>query len=80
MTKAEENIIQWACNLTEAVVAGDYHLPKPMNIAINNLQDAAWDLAKERGWSSPKNGCSKEFLDCKSEYWTEIENKLRRIA
>ena len=80
MTKAEENIIQWACNLAEVVVAGDYHLPKPMNIAINNLQDAVWDLVKERSWQSPKDGCSHEFLEEKKKYWQEVEDKLRRIA
>ena len=77
MTKAEENVIMWACNLAEAVVAGDYHLPKPMNIAINSLQDATWDLAKERGWTTPVDGCSLDFLEMQKTYWEEVENKLR---
>lgn len=80
MTKAEENVVQWACNLAEAVVAGDYKLPKPMNIAINGLQDAAWDLANERGWTSPKDGCSEEFLMRKSVYDSDIEECLKKGA
>ena len=80
MTKAEENVVQWACQLAEAVVGGTYHLPRPMNIAINSLQDAAWDLAKERGWQSPKDGCSAEFLEEEKKYWQEVEDKLRGKA
>ena len=80
MTKAEENVVQWACQLAEAIVGGTYHLPRPMNIAINSLQDAAWDLAKERSWQSPKDGCSAEFLEEEKKYWQEVEDKLRRKA
>ena len=47
MTKAEKNVVQWACQLAEAIVAGTYGLPKPMNIAVNSLQDAVLDLVKE---------------------------------
>lgn len=79
MTKAEENVIQWACNLAEAVVAGDYHLPKPMNIAINNLQDATWDLAKERGWKTPVDGCSQNFLEMQKAYCADVENKIKNM-
>lgn len=80
MTKNEENVIQLACNLAEAVVAGDYHLPRPMCSAINSLQDAVWDLANERGWISPKEGCSKEFLAESAEYWREVEDKLKNAT
>lgn len=80
MTKAEENVVQWACNLAEAIVAGDHRLPRPMNIAINSLQDAVWDLADERGWMSPKDGCSAEFLEEKKQYWQEVEDKLRNAS
>lgn len=67
MTENEKKVIQWAFNLTEAIVAGDYHLPKPMNIAINELQSAAWDLAKEMG-SDPGKLCSEDFKKEISEY------------
>lgn len=78
MTKAEEDVIQWACNLTKAVVAGDYKLPRPMNIAINSLQDAVNVLADERGWRTISEGCDKTFLAREKEYWDEIESKLRK--
>ena len=77
MTKAEENGVQWACQLAEAIVAGTYGLPRPMNIAVNSLQDAVWDLVKERGWQSPKDGCSREFLEEEKKYWQEVEDKLK---
>lgn len=79
MTKAEENVVQWACQLAEAIVAGTYGLPKPMNIAINSLQDAVWDLVKERGWQSLEDGCSHEFLEEEKKYWQEVEDKLRNV-
>ena len=78
MTKAEEDVIQWACNLAEAVVAGDYRLPRPMNIAINGLQDAVSVLADERGWRTTSEGCGEMFLARKKEYWDEVEAKLRK--
>ena len=78
MTKAEEDVIQWACNLTEAVVAGDYKLPRPMNIAINGLQDAVSVLADERGWRTISEGCGETFIAKKKEYWDEVEAKLRK--
>lgn len=80
MTKAEEEVVQWACNLAEAIVAGTYSLPAPMNIAVNSLQDAVWDLVKERGWKSPEDGCSHEFLKYEKKYWHEVENKLRNTG
>ena len=79
MTKAEENVVQWACQLAEAIVAGTYGLPRPMNIAVNSLQDAVWDLVKERGWQSPKDGCGHEFLEEEKKYWQEVEDKLKNM-
>jgi hypothetical protein len=79
MTKAEENVVQWACQLAEAIVAGTYGLPKPMNIAVNSLQDAVWDLVKERGWQSPKDGCSHEFLEEEKKYCQEVEDKIKNM-
>ena len=79
MTKAEENVVQWACNLVEAIVAGNYKLPKPMNIAINSLQDATWDLAKERGWTTPTDGCSQNFLEMQKTYREDVENKIKNM-
>ena len=80
MTKKEENVIQWAFNLASSVVAGDYNLPRPMNIAINGLQDAVWDLVRERKMLNVRAGCSKEFLRKESEYWNEIQDILTKKA
>lgn len=80
MTEAEENVVQWACQLAESIVAGMYGLPKPMNIAVNSLQDAVWNLVEERGWKSPKDGCSAEFLEEEKKYWQEVEDKLKKGA
>lgn len=80
MTKIEENVIQFACQMVESIVAGNYNLPRPMNIAINSLQDAVWDLVKERGWLSPKDGCSIRFLEEKKQYWQEVEARIKAYA
>lgn len=80
MTEAEENVIQWACNLAEAIVAGDYKLPAPMCRAINELQDAVHDMAWERGWKTIKDGCSQEFLEYSAKYWSDLEAKLKKGA
>lgn len=77
MTDKEKKVVEWAFNLAHAIVSGDYRLPKPMNIAINSLQDAVWDLVKERGWQSPKDGCSHEFLEEEKKYWQEVEEKVK---
>ena len=77
MTNAEEEVIKWACNLAKSVVAGDYHLPSPMCIAVNTLQDKVWDLAKERGWSSLSDGCSEDFLAEEKKYWKDVDKKIQ---
>ena len=73
MTKAEENVVQWACQLAEAIVAGTYGLSRPMNIAVNSLQDAILDLVKESGSSRQKLVASRK---AKKEYETYL--KLKR--
>ena len=45
VSQSEKDVIGWAFALADSVVAGDYNLPKAMNYAINNLQDAVWRLA-----------------------------------
>ena len=79
LTDKEEAVIQWAFNLAHSIVAGDYHLPKPMNYAINNLQDAVFDLAKERG-VSVESGCTKEYLDFYSEHLEAMNEIIRRLT
>ena len=79
MTDKEKKVIEQAFNLTHAVVSGDYKLPRPMCVAINSLQDAVHDLASERSCSIA-DGCSKVFLDIESEYWKELEEKLKKSA
>lgn len=76
MTKAEEELVQWAFNLTDAIVAGDYKIPRPMIWALNHLQDAAWTVAKERD-STPAGLASEEYLKVKRDYWAEVERKLQ---
>lgn len=80
MTRAEENVIQQACNLAEAVVAGDYKLPAPMCLAINELQDAVHAMANERGWQSLRDGCSQEFLEYSAKYWKDLEDRIKKGA
>ena len=72
----EKNVITWAFNVAHSIVAGDYKLPKPMCYAINNLQDAVHDLAKERGVSI-KDGCSKDYLGFNEGYWKGVEEHLK---
>jgi hypothetical protein len=75
LTENEQNVLTWAFNLTHSIVAGDYRLPKPMCYAINNLQDAVHDLAKERDISI-KDGCTKEYLAFHEDYWAAVGEKL----
>lgn len=79
LTKNEQNVLTWAFNLAHSIVAGDYNLPKPMCYAINNLQDAVQDLAKERSVSI-EDGCSKEYLGFHKGYWEGVEDKLKERA
>lgn len=51
LTQKEWNVIEWAFNLANSIIVGDYHLPGNMCYSINQLQDAVWDLAEERGMS-----------------------------
>lgn len=76
LTDNEKLVIQWAFNMTHSIVAGDYHLPKPMTYAMNYLQDAVVELAKERH-ISVKDGCSKEYLGFHKGYWDGVNEKLK---
>ena len=75
LTPEEENVLTWAFNLAHSIVAGDYHLPKPMCYAMNNLQDAVWKLAKDRHVSI-EDGCSKDYLGFNKGYLDGIKEKL----
>ena len=75
LTENEQNVLTWAFNLVHSTVAGGYKLPKPMCYAINMLQDAVHDLAKERGVSI-KDLCSKEYLGFHNGYWAAVEEKF----
>ena len=44
MTPKEKEVITQAFNMAFSIVAGDWRLPEPMNVAINRLQDAVFDL------------------------------------
>ena len=75
LTKAEEKVIQWAFNVADSIVAGNYNIPQPMIFAINRLQDAAWDVAKERG-STPRDLASEEYRKVADEYWGGVYERL----
>ena len=74
LTENEKKVIEWAFNLTHSIVAGDYHLPKPMCYAINNLQDAVHGLAVERVIAI-KDGCSKEYMSFHKGYWDGVKER-----
>ena len=61
LTDSEKKVIAWAFSFAHSIVAGDYHLPKAMNFTMNNLQDAVWELANERGMSI-EDGCTEGYL------------------
>ena len=79
LTENEQNVITWAFNLVHSIVAGDYHLPKPMCYAMNNLQDAVWELAKDRHVSIA-DGCSKDYLGFNEGYQVGVKEKLGDMA
>ena len=79
LTKNEEKVIEWAFNFAHSIVAGDYHLPSPMNYTMNNLQDAVFQLAQERG-ISVEDGCTEEYKGFHRGYWDGVKEKLRKQA
>ena len=79
LTENEKNVITWAFNLVHSIVAGDYHLPKPMCYAMNNLQGAVWELAKDRHVSIA-DGCSKDYLGFNEGYQAGVKEKLEDRA
>ena len=79
MTKSEEEVIQWAFNLADSIVAGVSNIPTPMVYAINKLQDAAWDVAKERG-TTPSKLVSAEYKKVHDDYWADVERKIRELG
>lgn len=77
LTENEKKVIDWAFNFTHSIVAGDYHLPKPMCYAMNNIQDAVWELAKDRHVSI-EDGCTKEYLAFHKGYWDGVKERLAK--
>ena len=77
LTENERKVIDWAFNFAHSIVAGDYHLPNPMNYTMNNLQDAVWELAQERGISIV-DGCTAEYKGFHKGYWDGVEETLRK--
>lgn len=77
LTENEKNVIDWAFNFTHSIVAGDYNLPKPMCYAMNNLQDAVWELSKDRHVSI-ENGCTKDYLAFNKGYWDGVKERLEK--
>jgi len=77
LTDKETKVIEWAFNFAHSIVAGDYHLPQPMNFTMNSLQDAVWDLAAKRGISI-KDGCSKEYLGVYNGYMEGVLESIRK--
>ena len=79
LTEEEDKVIKWAFNFAHSIVAGDYHLPQPMNYTMNNLQDAVWNLAQSRGMSIV-DGCTKEYLGFQEGYQKGIDERLRELG
>lgn len=79
LTDAEEDVIRWAFNLAYSTVAGDWRLPMPMWCAVNSMQDAVHELARERKMSL-KAGCSEEFLGYYDKHYADLEKKIREHA
>ncbi len=75
LTDCEQKVIQCAFDMSHSILAGDYHLPRPMICALNNLQDAVHELANERKMSIV-DGCSKDFLQQKEDYLAEVHLKM----
>lgn len=76
LTDKEQKVIEWAFNFAHSIVAGDYHLPRPMCYTMNNLQDAVHALADERGMTV-EDGCSTDYLAFNRGYWDGVEERLR---
>ena len=79
LTEKERNVIEWAFNFAHSIVAGDYHLPGPMNYTMNNLQDAVYALVGERGMTV-EDGCSTDYLAFNRGYWDGVKEKLGKQA
>ena len=77
LTENEQKVIEWAFNFAHSIVVVVYHLPKPMNYTMNNLQDAVWDLANDRGISI-EDGCSKEYLGVYNGYMEGVLDNIRK--
>lgn len=75
MTEAEKNVIQWAFNMTDSIVAGTYDIPKPMVYALNQLQDATYDLLNERD-AKLKDCISSDYKEFKDKYWKDLEDRI----
>ena len=79
LTDKEEKVIERAFNFAHSIVAGDYHLPQPMNFTMNKLQDAVYLLAGERGMTV-EDGCSPDYLAFNRGYWDGVKEQLEKGA
>lgn len=78
-SELERNIIIKAFTLNESLVAGDYHLPKEMNRAINDLCDAVSNL-KNKYPAGATEYLSKEDLAFIRKCRKEREECIKRLA
>lgn len=76
MTDKNDDVFTWACNLTDAIVAGDYKLPKEMTFAMNMLQDAVYDELNRKHLRL-KDCVSKDFSTFKDKARKEREDAIR---
>lgn len=77
LSEAEKWVMECAFNVVHSIVAGDYHLPPPMNYSLNQLQDAVHELASLKEMKV-KDGCSHEYLDFHKKYWANVDLDFRR--
>lgn len=77
LAAAEKNVMECAFNVVHSIVAGDYHLPQPMNYSLNQLQDAVHELASLKKMKV-KDGCDREYLDFHKKYWANVDLDVKR--
>ena len=77
LAEAEKKVMECAFNVVHSIVAGDYHLPQPMNYSLNQLQDAVHELASLKEMKV-KDGCDREYLDFHKKYWANVDLDFKR--
>lgn len=67
----KQMIVQRAFDVTDSIVSGEYNIPKPMILAINLLQDAVHEYAREANINVASN-VSSDYREFRDSYWKKI--------